>query len=113
MIGLRCFIIDAALSATRRLLSQFFQNQCQVIPEFLDRRNVHLLIGRVYAAQRRSERNHVQLRILGQEQSTFETGMYGLYGGRDAIQLFISLHGNIEQRRFEIGFPAGIARRYG
>ena len=51
----------------------------------------------------------MQLGILGQEQATFETGMYGLYGGRDAIQLFISLHGNIEQRRFEIGFPAGIA----
>ena len=51
------------------------------LPELIDGRNFKTLVGRVYATQRGTERHHLQVGVLLEEESALQTCMYGAYLG--------------------------------
>ena len=47
--------------------------------------------------------------IFGEEESTLQTGVYGLDGGLDAVKLLVGVACDLHDGRLEVGLPSGIA----
>lgn len=91
------------------LVSHHLKDAAQVVPAFVDSRDVHRLLRSVHVAQCRAERNHVKLRIVEQEVSTLKSGMERSAERSDSIKILISLHSHLEDFRIHVRSPSWIS----
>ena len=63
------------------LYGNISQDIQQMFPELIYRRNQHPLIGRVHTLQSRTKGNHIQCRVLIEEQTAFQSGMDSFHLG--------------------------------
>ena len=70
---------------------------------------MHSFVWRMNTSQCRTSREHIQMRILFEEQTTFQTCMDSLYLRFNTEQLLITFHSHLQDRRRRIRFPTWIA----
>ena len=75
--------------------SDRFQNLGQQFPELGNGGDLEPLVGRMHAAQRRAEGDHLQVGILFEEQAALQPGMDGPDLGFGAEQPFIGVDGDL------------------
>lgn len=61
------------------------------------------------ALQSGAERNHVEMRELLKEESTFQTSVDCLDGGSDTVEFLVSIASDFHDGRLHVGLPSGIA----
>ena len=85
------------------------EDKLELLVELLDSGNVHAFSGRMDVAQCGTERNHVEVGELGEEESALQTGVDSLDGGSDIIQLLVGVTCDGHDGRLHVGSPSGIA----
>ena len=86
-----------------------FQYIQQMFPVHFHRRDQQSLIRRVNATQGWPERDHIQVRILSQEQSTFQSGMNRTNHRLLTEETLVALDGDAKDLGMRIWFLSGIA----
>ena len=98
-----------ASSARRSCLGRnVFQHIEQMVPEFLNRRDQHALVGRMNAPQRRTERHHIERRIFFEEQAALQSGVNGLHLRLCPEQPLVAFHGYAQDFGRRIRLPSRI-----
>ena len=69
------------------------------------------LRGGVWAAERRAETYHIEVRILAQDDRALQSGVVYLYDAVLAIEFFVNLQQQVEYLRVGVGVPSSIASR--
>ena len=85
------------------------ENVEQVIPYHLYGGDEQTLVGRVNAAQRRTEAYHVELGIFLREETTFQSGVDSQNLGLFAEETLVAFLGNLYDFAVRIEFPSRIA----
>ena len=85
------------------------ENVEQVIPYHLYGGDEQTLVGRVNAAQRRTEAYHVELGIFLREEATFQSGVDSQNLGLFAEEALVAFLGNLYDFAVRIEFPSRIA----
>ena len=85
----------------------------QVIPELADRCDFGLFIRRVRIADRRSERDHVEVRVLAAQDTALQSGVDRHDSRLAAVKRLVRFGHRFQDRRIHIGIPARVtaARR--
>lgn len=81
----------------------------QEVPNLLYCRDVQALVGGVDVAERRTEANHVEVRVLLREQTALQSGVDALDNRVLTEELVIFLYGNLHQFRVRIHLPCRIS----
>lgn len=79
----------------------------QQIPELGNRGDFEPLVGRMHAAQRRAEGNHLQFGVFLEEQAAFQSGMDRTHLGLRTEQAFVGADGLFEQYGLRVGRQPG------
>ena len=88
--------------------SDGFEHFEQQIPELGHRGDFEPLVGRMHAAQRRAEGNHLQFGVFLEEQAALQSGMDRTHLGLRTEQAFVGADGLFEQYGLRVGRPARI-----
>ena len=76
--------------------SDGFEHYEQQIPELGNRGDFEPLVGRMHAAQRRAEGNHLQFGVFLEEQAALQSGMDRTHLGLRTEQAFVGSDGLFE-----------------
>lgn len=87
--------------------SDCFQDFGQQFPELGNRGDFEPFVGRMHAAERRTEGDHLQIGILFEEQTALQPGMDGADLGFGAEQPFVGIDGDLQQLRLRVGIQPG------
>ena len=82
---------------THFLLLENLEKLYQQLPELINGRDLQTLVGRVYATERRTKRNHLQVGVLLQEQTTLQTCVDSAHLRLGSEQLTVALYAGLEQ----------------
>ena len=80
-----------------------------MLPELIDSGDIKFLIGRVDTGHGWAEAYHIEVRILGEEESALEAGVDSLDGGLNAEEFFVGVSSDLHDGRLHVGSPTGIA----
>jgi hypothetical protein len=93
------------------ILLDALQELNEELPELIDSSNLETLVWRVYAAQGRTERHHLQVRILLQEQAALQASVDGTHLRLLTKESAVALNALGQELRLWVRCPTWIAIR--